>query len=69
MNCGRVIGIYDSRLIEYDPSTLAPLGLIAGADELTGKTIVVVGSGVQKVRVRVRVRVRRLSSSALASKG
>jgi len=48
MNCGRVIGIYDSRLIEYDPSTLAPLGLIAGADELTGKTIVVVGSGVQK---------------------
>merc|ERR1712227_1083272 len=24
MACGRVLGIYDNRLIEYDPSTLAP---------------------------------------------
>jgi len=48
MHSGRVIGIYDGRLIEYDPSTLAPLGLITGADELIGKKIVVVASGVQQ---------------------
>ena len=37
--CGRVLGIYDSRLIEYDPSTLAPLGLVVAADELLGKQV------------------------------
>ena len=36
MSCGRVLGMYDGRLIEYDPSTLAPLGLVCGADELKG---------------------------------
>jgi len=43
--CGRVLGIYDGRLIEYDPSTLAPLGLVCGFDELQGKRLVVVDSG------------------------
>eukprot|EP00613_Pedinella_sp_CCMP2098_P046933 CAMPEP_0171829918 /NCGR_PEP_ID=MMETSP0992-20121227/7956_1 /TAXON_ID=483369 /ORGANISM="non described non described, Strain CCMP2098" /LENGTH=670 /DNA_ID=CAMNT_0012445207 /DNA_START=26 /DNA_END=2038 /DNA_ORIENTATION=- len=45
MNCGRVLGIFDSRLIEYDPSTLAPLGLVVGADELEGKRVMVLASG------------------------
>ena len=45
MNCGRVLGVYDSRLIEYDPSTLAPLGLVVGGDELLGKRILVLASG------------------------
>mmetsp|Transcript_68322 Transcript_68322/g.189831 ORF Transcript_68322/g.189831 Transcript_68322/m.189831 type:complete len:242 (-) Transcript_68322:204-929(-) len=44
MNCGRVLGVYDGRLIEYDPSTLAPLGLVVGQDELAGKRVVVVSS-------------------------
>jgi hypothetical protein len=48
MNTGQVLGVYDGRLIEYDPSTLAPLGLVTGADELLGKKIVVVASGVQQ---------------------
>jgi len=45
MSCGRVLGVYDGRLIEYDASTLAPLGLVVGADELDGRRVVVVGSG------------------------
>ena len=45
MNCGRVLGIYDGRLIEYEPSTLAPLGLVVGADELAGRRVVIVFSG------------------------
>lgn len=39
------LGVYDGRLIEYDASTLAPLGLVVGADELDGRRVVVVGSG------------------------
>jgi len=46
MSCGRVLGVYDGRLIEYEPSTLAPLGLVVGQDELKGKRVVVVGSGI-----------------------
>ena len=41
----RVLGVYDGRLIEYDPSTLAPLGLVVGQDELAGRRVVVVPSG------------------------
>mmetsp|Transcript_56201 Transcript_56201/g.99319 ORF Transcript_56201/g.99319 Transcript_56201/m.99319 type:complete len:678 (-) Transcript_56201:306-2339(-) len=51
MSCGRVLGIYDCRLIEYEPSTLAPLGLVVGSDELKGKRVVVVGSGSDACRV------------------
>jgi hypothetical protein len=40
-----VLGVYDGRLIEYDPSTLAPLGLVVGQDELAGRRVVVVPSG------------------------
>jgi hypothetical protein len=46
MSCGRVLGVYDGRLIEYEPSTLAPLGLVVGQDELRNKRVVVVGSGI-----------------------
>ena len=52
MSCGRVLGLYDGRLIEYEPSTLAPLGLVVGFDELKGKRVVVVGSGVEECNVR-----------------
>jgi len=45
MYCGRVLGMLNGNLIEYDPSTLAPLGLIVGADELVGKRLAVVESG------------------------
>jgi hypothetical protein len=45
MACGRVLGLLNGMLIEYDPSTLAPLGLVVGADELIGKRIAVIDSG------------------------
>jgi len=51
MSCGRVLGMYDGRLIEYEPSTLAPLGLVVGADELNGRRVVVVGSGTEECDV------------------
>ena len=51
MSCGRVLGVYDGRLIEYEPSTLAPLGLVVGYDELEGKEVVVVGSGIEECKV------------------
>lgn len=47
MDCGRVLGMLNGMLIEYDPSTLAPLGLVVGADELIGKRIGVIDSGIQ----------------------
>uniref|UniRef100_A0A7S2HR38 Calcineurin-like phosphoesterase domain-containing protein n=1 Tax=Helicotheca tamesis TaxID=374047 RepID=A0A7S2HR38_9STRA len=47
MACGRVIGMLNGNLIEYDRSTLAPLGLIVGADELVGKRVAVIDSGIE----------------------
>jgi hypothetical protein len=35
----------NGNLIEYDSSTLAPLGLVVGADELVGKKVGVINSG------------------------
>jgi hypothetical protein len=47
LSCGRVMGMLKGMLIEYDSSTLAPLGLIVGADELVGKRIAVIDSGLE----------------------
>lgn len=44
---GRVLGMLKGMLIEYDRSTLAPLGLVVGADELVGKRVVVIDSGLE----------------------
>ncbi len=48
MACGRTMGLLKGMLVEYDTSTLAPLGLIVGADELIGKRITVLDSGLQE---------------------
>lgn len=48
MACGRVMGLLNGMLVEYDPSTLAPLGLIVGADELLGKNVAVIDSGIDE---------------------
>jgi len=45
LTCGRVLGMLNGMLIEYDKSTLAPLGLVVGADELVGKKVAVINSG------------------------
>lgn len=43
--CGRVLGVHNGMCLEYDPSTLAPLGLVLGKDELLGKQLAVIDSG------------------------
>jgi hypothetical protein len=43
---GRVLGIHDGMVLEYDASTLAPLGLVVGRDELMGKQLAIVDSGI-----------------------
>jgi hypothetical protein len=45
MSCGRALGMLAGNLIEYDSSTLAPLGLVVGADELVGKKVGIINSG------------------------
>lgn len=44
---GRVLGVLNGMLLEYDTSTLAPLGLVLTAEELVGKSITVVDSGIE----------------------
>ena len=48
MSSGRVLGLLNGMMIEYDQSTLAPLGLVVGADELLGKRIYVIDSGIDE---------------------
>ena len=47
MSDGRVLGKHDGMLLEYDPSTLAPLGLVVGKDELGDRQIAVLDSGIE----------------------
>ena len=48
MACGRVLGVHNGIVIEYDASTLAPLGLVVGKDELKGRKLAVIDSGVNQ---------------------
>lgn len=48
---GRALGIMNGMLLEYDSSTLAPLGLVMPADELLGKAIAVVDSGIEECTI------------------
>jgi len=45
MACGRVLGVHNGMMLEYDASTLAPLGLVLSRDELLGKQVAVIDSG------------------------
>jgi hypothetical protein len=48
MACGRVLGVHNGMVLEYDPSTLAPLGLVVGKDELAGRQVAVIDSGLNQ---------------------
>jgi hypothetical protein len=48
LSCGRVLGVLNGMLLQYDGSTLAPLGLVVSSADLLGKKIVVVDSGVEE---------------------
>jgi hypothetical protein len=47
MSTGQVLGVHNGMVLEYDPSTLAPLGLVVGKDELYGRKVAVVDSGIE----------------------
>jgi len=47
MSTGQVLGVHNGMVLEYDPSTLAPLGLVVGKDELSGRKVAVVDSGIE----------------------
>jgi len=51
LSSGRVLGILNGMLLEYDSSTMAPLGLVLGAEELLGKVIAIVDSGVEECEI------------------
>merc|ERR1711871_970360 len=45
LKCGRVLGVHEGMVVEYDASTLAPLGLVVAKDELAGRKVAVGDSG------------------------
>jgi len=42
MKDGAVLGCHNGMVIEYDPSTLAPLGMVVSRDELAGRRVAVI---------------------------
>merc|ERR1719163_2367261 len=41
MKDGAVLGVHNGMIIEYDASTLAPLGMVVSRDELQGRRVAV----------------------------
>jgi len=41
---GAVLGVHDGMIIEYDATTLAPLGMVVSKDELAGRQVAVIDS-------------------------
>ena len=39
LSCGRVLGVVNGMMLEFDKSTLAPLGLVVSGDMLLGKQV------------------------------
>lgn len=50
MSTGQVLGVHNGMVLEYDPSTLAPLGLVVGKDELSGRKVAIVDSGIETAK-------------------
>ena len=48
---GAVLGVHDGMVIEYDPTTLAPLGMVVSKDELAGRKVAVIDSGLEAEQV------------------
>ena len=47
MSDGAVLGVHDGMVIEYDPTTLAPLGMVVSKDELLGKKVAVIDASIE----------------------
>lgn len=48
LSCGRVLGVVNGMMLEFDKSTLAPLGLVVSGDMLLGKQVAIVDSGLEE---------------------
>ena len=48
---GKVIGLHQGQLVEYDADTLSPLGIVVNQKALGGRTVMVVESGTALVLV------------------
>ncbi|CAE8582595.1 unnamed protein product [Polarella glacialis] len=42
MKCGAVLGVHNGMIIEYEASTLAPLGMVVSRDELENRRVAVI---------------------------
>jgi hypothetical protein len=51
LGCGRVLGVVNGMMLEFDKSTLAPLGLVVSGDMLLGKRIAIVDSGLEECAI------------------
>mmetsp|Transcript_3019 Transcript_3019/g.6357 ORF Transcript_3019/g.6357 Transcript_3019/m.6357 type:complete len:643 (-) Transcript_3019:305-2233(-) len=51
LSCGRVLGVVNGMMLEFDKSTLAPLGLVMSGDELLGKQVAIVDSGLEECMI------------------
>lgn len=69
MSDGRVLGMLNGMLVEYDTSTLAPLGLVVGGDELIGKRIAVLDSGLDDENCFVEDEMAGMEGADCASAG
>ena len=45
---GAVLGVHDGMIIEYDESSLAPLGMVCSKDELQGRKVALIDSGINQ---------------------
>lgn len=45
MKAGNVLGAHNGMIVEYDPSTLAPLGMVVSRDELKDRRVAVIDDG------------------------
>jgi len=48
LSCGRVLGVVNGMMLEFDKSTLAPLGLVISGDMLLGRQVAIVDSGLEE---------------------
>jgi hypothetical protein len=46
-----VLGVVNGMMLEFDKSTLAPLGLVVSGDMLLGKRVAIVDSGLEECTI------------------
>ena len=55
MSDGRVLGVHNGMVLEYDHLTLAPLGLVVGREQLKGRYLAIVDSGIEIDQIKLKL--------------